>query len=341
MEMSPHPEKALRAGDWLRALVPDGGHLKHMPTHIDVLCGHYQDVVDWNAAATLADDKYLAYAGPMNFYTLYRVHDYHFQLYGAMFLGQYETALHAADRIIGAFPAELLLVESPPMADYLEGFIPMKLHALIRFGRWQEIIDYPLPENQALYCFTTAMIHHAKAIAYAATGRVPEADEQVARFDTAVTRVPESRMFQHNTCLDVLKVADAMMRGEVEYRRGNYAVAFDHLRQAVALEDGLYYGEPWAWMQPTRHALGALLLEQGHVAEAEAVYRADLGLDESLPRACRHPENVWSLHGYHECLVRQGKHELATMIKQRLDLALARTDVPVHASCACRLEVAA
>ena len=60
-------------------------------------------------------------------------------------------------------------------------------------------------------------------------------------------------------------------------------------------------------MQPTRHAYGALLLEQGRVEEAEAVYRADLGLDDTLARACQHPGNVWSLHGYHECLTRLGK----------------------------------
>ena len=81
---------------------------------------------------------------------------------------------------------------------------------------------------------------------------------------------------------------------------------------------------------------GALLLEQGRVTEAEAVYRADLGLDGTLPRACHHPGNVWALHGYHECLVRLGKQEQARIIGQQLGLAAAATDVPVTASCACR-----
>ena len=86
-----------------------------------------------------------------------------------------------------------------------------------------------------------------------------------------------------------------------------------------------------------RHAYGALLLEQGRVTEAEAVYRADLGLDGTLPRACHHPGNVWALHGYHECLVRLGKQEQARIIGQQLELAAAAADVPVTASCACRL----
>jgi hypothetical protein len=94
-------------------------------------------------------------------------------------------------------------------------------------------------------------------------------------------------------------------------------------------------------MQPARHALGALLLEQGRVEEAEAVYRADLGLDNTLSRACQHPDNVWSLHGLHECLRRLHKTNEADMIKLRLDLAMARADVPIQASCYCRLHHAA
>ena len=132
-----------------------------------------------------------------------------------------------------------------------------------------------------------------------------------------------------------------MMDGEIAYRKGHLEEAFAHLRRSVELDDGLPYDEPWGWMQPTRHALGALLLEQGHVEEATDIYRADLGLDDSLARAYQHPENVWSLHGYHECLIRQGKRELASMIRQRLDLAIARADVPIQSSCYCRMTHAA
>ena len=132
-----------------------------------------------------------------------------------------------------------------------------------------------------------------------------------------------------------------MLAGELEFRRGSYDEAYAHLRRSIELDDGLPYDEPWGWMQPTRHAYGALLLEQGHVEEAEVVYRADLGLDATLARAYQHPDNVWSLHGFHECLVRQGKRDQAAIIKQRLDVAVARADVPIEASCFCRLERAA
>jgi tetratricopeptide (TPR) repeat protein len=337
MEMSPHPERALRAGDWLRTLVPDAGHLVHMPTHIDVLCGHYDNVVKTNEQAIIADSRFLKREGPINFYSLYRSHNYHFKLYGAMFLGQLEAALDAANELERTIPEKLLRVESPPMADWLESFVPMRVHVLIRFGRWQELIDMPLPADQDLYCVTTALIHYGKGVACAATGRVAEAEKQSQLFEAAVTQVPESRYLFNNSALDILAIAREMLYGEIEYRKGNYVDAYAHLREAIDLDDGLPYDEPWGWMQPTRHAYGALLLEQGHVEQAEAIYRADLGLDDSLARPYQHPENIWSLHGYHECLMLLGKHDIARMVKQRLDLAAARADVPIHASCFCRM----
>jgi tetratricopeptide (TPR) repeat protein len=341
MEMSPFPERALRAGDRLRELVPDAGHLIHMPTHIDVLCGHYRDVLVYNQKAIVADRRFLAREGALNVYALYRTHDYHFAIYGAMFLGQYGPAMAAAQELIDTTPEELLRIPSPPMADFVEGYLPMKQHVLIRFGKWREIIAQELPRDRELYCSTTAMMLYAQAVAHSALGHIAEAEAARAAFMEAKPRVPESRRVHNNTVRDLLEIAEAMLEGELEYRRGNHEVAFAHLRRSVELDDALPYDEPWGWMQPTRHALGALLLEQGRVAEAEAIYRSDLGLDGKLSRACQHPDNLWSLHGLHECLTRRGETVEATLIKQRLDLALARSEVPVKASCFCRMQVAA
>ena len=339
MEMSPNPEMALKVADRLRSLVPDSGHLQHMPTHIDVLCGHYQAVVDSNDAAITADRKFQTLEGSVNFYSLYRCHNYHFKVYGAMFLGQYRPAIEAAEEMISStLTAELLTVESPPMANWLEGFVSIKQHVLIRFGRWEEIIAQELPEDQELYCVTTAIIRYAKAVALASIGDVPAAERESALFDEALSRVPESRYIFNNTCLDILAIAREMMLGEVEYRKGNFDAAFAHLGKSVELDGNLPYDEPWGWMQPTRHALGALLLEQDRVEEAYRIYREDLGYDNTVSRASQHPDNVWGLHGYHECLLRLGRTAEAELIEQRLRLANARTDVPVAASCFCRLE---
>ncbi|GGL62671.1 hypothetical protein GCM10010129_02820 [Streptomyces fumigatiscleroticus] len=338
MEMSPTPEKALPVADRLRGLVPDAGHLRHMPTHLDVLCGDYRRVVSDNSDAIAVDEKYRARAGAMNFYTLYRSHNYHFKIYGAMFLGRYHTALETAAQLEASIPEELLRVQSPPMADWLEAFLAMRVHVLIRFGRWSDILRLPPPADPELYCVTTAMRHYARGVALSATGRVTEAEAERRLFREAVARVPGTRMLFNNTCADLLAIAAAMLDGELAYRRGEYDTAFAALERSVELDDGLPYDEPWGWMQPTRHAYGALLLERGRVAEAEAVYRADLGLDDTLPRARQHPGNVWALHGLHECLVRLGRTAQARLVAQPLKLAAAMTDVPVTASCYCRLE---
>jgi len=126
-----------------------------------------------------------------------------------------------------------------------------------------------------------------------------------------------------------------MLQGEIAYRRGEHDAAFAHLRAAIALEDALPYDEPWGWMQPVRHALGALLLEQGRTAEAEATYREDLGLAGTLPRAQVHPDNVWALRGLLSCLEARGETVEAKLIRQRLDYALARADTEVRVSCFC------
>ncbi|MCP4380815.1 MAG: tetratricopeptide repeat protein, partial [Hyphomicrobiales bacterium] len=337
MEMSPQPERALRHGDRLSTLVPDAGHLLHMATHIDVLCGDYENVVLRNTRAIEADREFLARDGAENFYTLYRCHNYHFKIYGAMFLGQPEPALATADELIDNLPEAAL----KPMADWFEAFIPMKQHVLIRFGRWQDILDQSLPEDAELYSVTTAMMHYARTVALANTGALEAAEKERDLFAAARDRVPESRMLFNNTCRDILQVGEQMMLGELAYHQGRHKDAFDHLRRSVALDDTLPYDEPWGWMQPTRHALGALLIEQGHYDEAEQVYRADLGLDATLARACQHPGNVWSLHGLHECLTHRGETVEAAHIKLQLTKALARAEVPIKASCFCRQKVAA
>ncbi len=154
--------------------------------------------------------------------------------------------------------------------------------------------------------------------------------------------MPDTRYLFNNTCLDILAVAGAMLDGEIEYRQGRFDAAFAHLRRSVELDDNLPYDEPWGWMQPTRHALGALLLEQGQVEEAEAVYRADLGLDATLSRRLPAPRQRLEPARLPRVpdAPRQdgrGEHDQATPRPRRRSRRRARSD----SSCFCRLEHAA
>ncbi|MFZ8869547.1 MAG: hypothetical protein ACO2YK_13415, partial [Paracoccaceae bacterium] len=337
MEMSPFPERALKAAEALRNLVPDAGHLIHMPTHIDLLCGDYQNVVRWNSAAVAADLKYYEREGAYNIYTGYRQHNYHFIIYGAMFLGQYAPAMKAAREMWDTTPEAMLRVQTPPMADYFESYLSMEPHILIRFGKWKDAINLTLPKDQTLYCSLTALVHYARALGHAALKDVASAKQEEQLFLKAAQRVPESRRLHNNKVIDLLAIAKSMLAGEISYREGRFENAFSCLRNAIILEDNLPYDEPWGWMQPTRHALGALLVEQGQLRAAEQIYREDLGLATGLSRASIHPNNIWSLKGLYDCLNARNETVEIKHVKANLDLAQARADHIVKASCACAL----
>ena len=276
LEMSPTPERALKAADQLFDLCPDVGHLQHMPAHIYVICGQYEDAIRVSRKAITVDEKYVEYAGRNNFYTTNICHDLHMMMYASMFAGQFEPALQAAQALRKTLSGDLLKVERPHMAATLEGYHSTIMHVLVRFGKWYEILETPLPDDPELYCVSTAMCHYARSVAHSALGQVEAATEEQELFKEAQRKVPESRFFFNNNANDILAIANSMITGELEYRKNNYDAAFNHLESAVKLNDNLYYTEPWAWMHPPRHALGALLLEQGHVEKAEQVYRADL-----------------------------------------------------------------
>ena len=336
MEMSPTPERALDVADLLSDVAADSGHLHHMPSHIYILCGKYEEALAVNEIATAVDSRYLEFAGAHNFYTTAYCHNLHLIMYAGMLLGQQGPALAAARAITETLTPDVLRTDKPHLAITLEGYYSMMMHVLVRFGQWQAIVHAPLPDDPVLYRVTTAMYHYARGVAHAATGDIVSAEIEREQFIAAHAAVPIERRFFNNSAHDILCIASAMLDGELAYRKKNFDKAFENLRLAVHRDDNLAYTEPWAWMHPPRHALGALLLEQGHVTDAAAVYRADLGLDGSLSRPMQHPDNIWSLHGYVECLSRLGRDDEAAQYGVRLEQARTRADVEVHASCCCR-----
>ena len=322
MEASPTPEKALPAANALRGAVPGQGHLLHMPTHIDLWLGNYRNVIVENQKAIQADAEFLRREGPLNFYSLYRIHNYHFLVYGAMFDGQSKLALETARALKQQVPEEMLKAQ----VDYLDAFMPTELHVLVRFGRWEEILEQPEPADYLP--MSRSIWHYARGLAYAATGRVDQAEAEQQSFEEARETVPETSYLFQNPSQNILGVAEEMLAGEIAYRRGDWEVAFMHLREAVQRDDALNYDEPWGWMQPARHALGALLLEQGRFAESEKVYLEDLEI---------HPHNPWALHGLSESLQKQGKSEEASKCLAKYEVAAERSDVKIDRSCYCRL----
>ncbi|KAL3470877.1 hypothetical protein BJX99DRAFT_267181 [Aspergillus californicus] len=337
MEMSATPEAALPAAELIREIIPDTGHTFHMPAHIDVLVGDYRRAVEYNFKATVADDKYFRYNDGLTFYSYYRLHNSHSLIYVAMLGGKSKAALEATDRMEATITEEILRVETPALANWMEFFKAVRVHVLIRFGMWEELKELEPLDDKELYCVTNVMRHYGKGIAYAATSQLKEADKERELFKAASKLVPPTRLDFPNKIIDILKVASAMLDGEIEYRRGDYETAFSRLQDAITLEDELPFAEPWGWMLPARHAYAALSLEQGRIEQAAQAYGEDLGLAPTPKRAHQHPNNVWALHGYHECLELLGRHAEANIIKKQLALALVEADVEITSSCFCRL----
>jgi tetratricopeptide (TPR) repeat protein len=211
------------------------------------------------------------------------------------------------------------------LPQFIDGFLSAPFHALVRFGRWEEILREPEPP--AHLPTTKAFWHYARGLAFSATGRIDEAARERGELERAIQAVPDDYLLGNNPSKVVLAVALPMLDGELAYRRGQFDAAFEKLREAVALDDALHYDEPGGWLQPARHALGALLLEQGRVADAEEVYRRDLVM---------HPHNGWALDGLEECLRREGKTAEADKTLAEFKTAWARADVTLPGSCFCR-----
>src|SRR5579863_6552316 len=158
LEMSDMPERGMRSADLLGTLCPDAGHMNHMPGHIYVLCGDYQKAVLASEKAITADNVYADYAGSFNFYVTARCHDLHLMMFTCMFLGQYKGALEAANTIRRILPREILAIQGRPKIAYMtEAYYAMKMHVLVRFGRWQDILDEPMVGEPELYVLTAAM----------------------------------------------------------------------------------------------------------------------------------------------------------------------------------------
>jgi tetratricopeptide (TPR) repeat protein len=340
LEMSAMPERAMRSADLLGEMCPDAGHMNHMPGHIYVLCGEYEQAKLASERAIRANDLYLGYTDEPTYYLLGCGHDLHLMMYTCMFLGQARPALKAADEVLKLMTREIItLPDRPKLTHTVEGYRAMKSHVQVRFGLWREIIDEPMTSDTGIYVMTTALQHYAKGVAHATLRNFAEAEVERERFHRHLETIAPERRFLSNPARASLEVGAALLDGELAYHKGAHQTAYDHLRRAVELDDNLSYTEPWAWMHPPRHALAALLLDQRYVDEAEQIYRDDLGLSGKVQRCAQHPDNVWALHGLVECLRHRGEREERLELEDKLNAALARADVPITSSCLCRVSI--
>jgi tetratricopeptide (TPR) repeat protein len=324
VEASRNPERADAAADRLRNLQPGLAHNVHMPSHIDIRRGRWQQAIDTNVKAVDADKRYRKIVGALTGrLPVYAAHNRHMLAYGALMTGQREVAMKHARAMLAELPAKFVK-ESPGFAD---GFFAVPLEVLVRFGRWDEILGEPdrYPPGMS---FVRAFHHVARATAYAAKGNTTAARKEQALFVDGAKLVPKERQLGKNYASSVISLATHMLEGEILVAEGNVDAGLAELQTAVKEEDALKYNEPPSWMIPVRHSLGAVLMKAKRFAEAEQIYRDDL---------TRLPENGWSLFGLAESLREQKKNDGEVIsTNAKFQKTWAKADTKITTSCLCQ-----
>ena len=316
IEASPHPEHALTSAEKLKTLVPGAGHLVHMPAHVYIRTGRYEDGSEANRRAIAADAAYAASHHDRPIYSMYVAHNFQFLVATTMMEGRAAESLQAARDMLQRVPLEMF--KEMPGYDFL---LVYPVQVLVRFGRWPDVLREPAPPEGFLVA--RALWLHGRGLAQLRTGDPAVAAKTLEELEATLASLPPEARVNLNSARDVVEIARGSLAGELARSRGDLAAALTAFRAAIAKEDALRYDEPPNWLLPVRHQLGAALLAAGKPIEAEQVYREDLR---------KNPHNGWSLYGLSQSLEAQGRTAQAKVSQQSFDDAWKRADVQLTAS---------
>ncbi|HET9358797.1 MAG TPA: alpha/beta hydrolase [Vicinamibacterales bacterium] len=317
LEASATPQRAEASADRLGSLMPSAGHMVHMPAHIYIRVGRYADAAEANVRAIAADEDYLAQCQVQGLYPIsYYPHNLHFLWAAATLEGRRAVALDAARKVAAKVPHH-----HAGALSWTADFPVTPMLAYARFGLWQDALTEPKPPANEPYA--VGIWHYSRGLAFAARAQLDRAVGELAALKAITKHEAFATTLKDLPLLTNLQIAARIVDGELTMRRGDAASAIALLKEAVEIEDGIPYNEPPVWHHPSRQVLGALLLEAGRAAEAEAVYREDLA---------RFPENGWSLFGLKQSLDAQGRGAEGADVQRRFEKAWARADIRLTSS---------
>ena len=308
------PNLGVNAADALRPQMPGAGHLVHMPSHIYMRVGRYQDSWDVNVLAAGADERYISQCNAQGIVPLaYYPHNIHFQVWSAMFLGNREKAMAAARKIEDKMPAQM---KDNPFGPN-ESFRSQPMFTMVRFGLWQQVLAEPKPKGTGPFMW--GIWHYGRGMAFNHRGQQGKARLELEQLQKQALAVSAETGYAVGfaAASSLTEIAENVLSAEIDARGGNYDTAILKLDRAVRVEDSLLYNEPPDWYFPVRQVLGAVLLEAGRPGEAEVVYWEDLR---------RNPDNGYSLFGLQQALLAQGDDRTAAEMGRRFQTAWAGAD---------------
>ena len=307
-----NPKAAVPCAERLAKLMPGEGHMVHMPAHIYIRVGRWNDAVTANQHAIHTDEVFIEGQQPQGVYPLaYYPHNIHFLAFASTMAGRSAMAIEASQTLTSK-----VNVDVARQVGMLQEMLPYHALTLTTFGRWDAVLAEPLPPPDIKLSY--ALAQYARGVAYAAKGQWTEAQaalDTVKAIDGDTPKDADSKT--------AVSIAARALQGEIAARNGDARGGIEHFREAVVIEDAGLYFEPPKWYYPIRHSLGAAYLKAGQPAEAERVYREDLR---------RFPENGWALFGLEQALRAQGKAKEATAVDARFKKAWAGADVTLVAS---------
>jgi tetratricopeptide (TPR) repeat protein len=312
VEASNNPERALEPAGRLAALAPGAGHLVHMPAHIYIRTGDFENAAATNEKAVVADNTYIKESGTTQgvYPSMYYAHNVHFMAMAYSMSGQYALAIQRA-RDLNAH-SEKYLKDMPMM----QGFMSIEPMVLVRFHKWDDILKQPAPTGSDMRSIN---LHFARAIAYAAKNDMGSADKEREAFEAAREKLPTDIPVSPvgNLSGQVMEVADHFLRAKLAEAAGDKSAALQHWKEAVMAEDKLSYAEPRDFFIPVRESLGAALYEAGDFAGAEKVFREDLANNR---------RNGRSLFGLAATLKAEHKDYDAAFVQKQFDEAWKKAD---------------
>ena len=318
VEASNSPERAESAADRLGSLVPGAGHLVHMPAHIFWRVGRYQDASEANIKAAKVDEEYIAQCNAQGFYpAAYYPHNIHFLWAASTMEGRSELSIESALKV-----SKYVSLEQIKMFPTIEYFHTIPLLSYVRFGKWDEILNFPKPTPEFKY--SQGIYHYARGMAYSANGELDKAREEQVQIlplkDSEEVKVIIKGGQPSGLLLDI---ANELLLGQIEFSKSNFSLASKYFIKAVELQDTLPYTEPPFWYYPSRQSLGNSLMKEGKASAAENVYKRDLK---------DYPRNGWSLYGLTLALKEQGKLKEAEEFHKQFKLIWQLSDIELKAS---------
>ena len=318
VEASAHPQDALKSAKFLATAMPDVSHITHMPSHIYIRSGYYNEGINVNEAADKGFNKYLGYfPTTQQNIALYSLHNLHMKLNCAQMAGNYKKAIEASEALQSQIPSFYLQIPGA-LGNYVQYLHQSSLFTHVRFGKWKEILSQNINDSLAN---TAVLQHFARGMALVKTNQLAGAKEELNKMQTLMQVASLKEVFTpFNSAYDASRIGENILKGTIAEKENNKIATIKYFKIAVDCEDKLIYNEPRDWLLPARQYLGNALLRFGRYSEAISIFQKDLFTN---------PNNGWSLTGLSACYRSLNQSKKFHLNEKKIKAAWVGSDVTI------------